>query len=227
MHSTSSSVCRSDTPHTQHRANLLPTSEDWTFRVKVISAATNLQDDLFRDAVKGLVRVCFPDGILEQLGQNVVEQHMHEENARIANIRRMSEVFQTEMVHRLIGMLVRYFDTPDQAALGTSEYAAGEDERVEFDDINVEKSPPPPRTGRRKKGDATMDTNSSVIRKGDIAPEINTVQRRQKDSKISSKWQWDIDSSDFTDDSIVETFPRTADLFAYHALPIIKRKLGA
>lgn len=76
----------------------LSKSEDWIFRIKVISSAINLHNELFKDAVRGLVRICFPDGILEQLGEEVVKKHMHEQHANTANIQRMSEIFKSEMV---------------------------------------------------------------------------------------------------------------------------------
>jgi hypothetical protein len=47
-----------------------------------------------------------------------------------------------------------------------------------------------------------------------------------KDSKVSSTWQWAVDSADISSEAVSEAFLRTADLFAYHALPIAKTKLG-
>ncbi|KAL1793423.1 hypothetical protein ACET3X_008405 [Alternaria dauci] len=48
-----------------------------------------------------------------------------------------------------------------------------------------------------------------------------------KDKKISPRWQWDVDATKLADDDVAEAFPRTSSLFAYHALPIAKRKLGS
>jgi hypothetical protein len=52
------------------------------------------------------------------------------------------------------------------------------------------------------------------------------VPRPRRDRKISSKWRWDIDPAALTDDAVATAFPHTSDLFAYHALPIARRKLG-
>lgn len=53
------------TTQNHDRSTSLPTGEDWLFRVKVISSATDLDNELFKSAVQGLVRICFPEGILD------------------------------------------------------------------------------------------------------------------------------------------------------------------
>jgi len=89
----------------------LPTGEDWVFRVKVISSATDLGNEVFKNAVQGLVRICFPAGILDQLGLQILGQHMREEKAPEGNILRMEEVFQSEMEQRIASMLAEHLDT--------------------------------------------------------------------------------------------------------------------
>ncbi len=59
------------------------------------------------------------------------------------------------------------------------------------------------------------------------ATSIDHITSRKKDKKISSKWQWDIDATQLADDKVADAFSRTSDLFAYHALPIARRKLGS
>jgi hypothetical protein len=78
----------------------------------MISSATDLSNDVFKNAVQGLVKIYFPEGILEQLGVQVLEQHMHQEKAPEENIQRMSEIFRSEMAHRATWMLSEYLDTP-------------------------------------------------------------------------------------------------------------------
>jgi hypothetical protein len=117
----------------QSQSTILPSGEDWLFRVKVISSATDLGNDLFKNAVQGLVRICFPEGFLDQLGPQILERHMCEEKAPEVNIRRMSEIFRTEMTERVACMLAEYLDTPAkvestmQATLAASVKFHGDD----------------------------------------------------------------------------------------------------
>jgi hypothetical protein len=64
----------------------LPSKDDWLFRVKVISSTTDLQDAVFKNAVQGLVKICFPQSVLEELDIEVVKHHMQGENAPEGNI---------------------------------------------------------------------------------------------------------------------------------------------
>ncbi|KAF1920267.1 hypothetical protein BDU57DRAFT_508461 [Ampelomyces quisqualis] len=98
-------------------ASPLPDSDDWEFRVKVISSPTNLDDQVFRKAVQGLVKICFPKGVLEELGVELLEKHMQAEKAPPANIARMIEVYRAEMIHRASQMLAEYLDTPAKVQL--------------------------------------------------------------------------------------------------------------
>lgn len=110
----------------------LPTGEDWIFRTKVISSITDLGNDVFKTAVQGLVRMWFPEGILDQLGPQVLEQHMREEQAPEKNIRRMSEIFGNEMTKRMVSMIAENLDTAAKvdavlkAILSTSTRAHGD-----------------------------------------------------------------------------------------------------
>jgi hypothetical protein len=93
-------------------------NDDYVFRVKVISTTTNLQDDVFKNAVQGLVKICFPQGVLEEIGIDVLERHMREEKAPEENIRKMVDVFRGEMVHRISSILAVYLDTPEKVQVG-------------------------------------------------------------------------------------------------------------
>lgn len=99
-------------PTRDNNAKFLPTSDDWAFRVKVISSSTDLHNDVFKRAIQGLVKICFPEGVLEELGIQVLEEHMRHENAPKENIIKMTEIFRSEMVHRVVWMLAEYLDTP-------------------------------------------------------------------------------------------------------------------
>jgi hypothetical protein len=57
-------------------------------------------------------KICFPEGILEQLDVNVLKQHMRQEEASEENIHRMSEIFRAETAQRVAWMLAQYADTP-------------------------------------------------------------------------------------------------------------------
>ncbi|KAI4915434.1 uncharacterized protein J4E92_009388 [Alternaria infectoria] len=264
------------------QATSLPTGEDWVFRVKVISSATDLRNGLFKNAVQGLVRICFPNDILNQLGSDVLEQHMREENAPEENIRRMTEMFRAEMTQRMVSMLADNLDTAAKvdsvlkAMLTASAKAHGDDlgedilgyvtasllqmqalapkhstqwlvngDAVQEDssggdvsgsDASDEEPTPPPKVKKHKKRNKESERarpsaesyTPGTARMHSNLPAASLKQRtsKGKDRKISSKWQWDIEASDLTEDDVSKTFFRTSDLFAYHALPISQRKLG-
>ncbi|EUC32827.1 hypothetical protein COCCADRAFT_37263 [Bipolaris zeicola 26-R-13] len=227
IHSTSSSTCSgSDTP--------LSKDEDWTFRIKVLSTTTSLNDELFRDAVKGLVRICFPDDILKQMRQHAVEQHMREKRAEPANIQRTIEAFQPEMIRRLIGMLAGYFDTPDQvasavqAALGERHKTPNDEGTLGSSNTIVEESRPlknkrtnhsrglqeatPSRSYDNNLNGALVDVERQTTPAENSFSNSNTISQRQKDRKISATWNWNIDPNEVTEEAVQHAFPRTADL---------------
>ncbi|KAH6866496.1 hypothetical protein BKA58DRAFT_460211, partial [Alternaria rosae] len=269
----------------QGRSTSLPTGEDWIFRIKVISSATDLGNDVFKNAVQGLVRMCFPEGILDQLGPQALEQHMREEHAPEKNIRRMSEIFGNEMTKRMVSMIAENLDTAAKvdavlkAMLSTSARAHGDklgedivdyvtarllrmkakapkrstewlahanapqendssDGDVSISGVSDYEPTPPPKMKRHKKPDkeskrarpgaddrGAKSTNPHVSLPAAPLP-LQQHTSKGKDRKISSKWLWDIKRADIAGDAVADTFSRTSDLFAYHALPIAKRKLG-
>ncbi|KAF2794952.1 hypothetical protein K505DRAFT_374267 [Melanomma pulvis-pyrius CBS 109.77] len=91
----------------------------WKLRVKVL-CSINDDEDVFRDAVQGLVKICFPQGVLQEIGVNVVEQHMREGHASRENISHMRDVFSAEMVHRLAWMLAEHLDSAQNVEVGIS-----------------------------------------------------------------------------------------------------------
>ena len=78
----------------------------------MISSTKEVDDEVFKNVVQRLARICFPEGILSQLGEQILEQHMREENAPAANIRKITTLFQSEMVQRISAMVAEHLDTP-------------------------------------------------------------------------------------------------------------------
>jgi hypothetical protein len=65
---------------------------------------------MFKNAVQGLVRICFPRNVLDELGIDVVQQHMHEKNAPEQNVSKMAEIFRSEMTHHLVWIVAEHLD---------------------------------------------------------------------------------------------------------------------
>ncbi|KAI4918699.1 hypothetical protein J4E90_003086 [Alternaria incomplexa] len=266
------------------RAFSLPTGDDWIFRVQVISSATDLGSQVFKNAVKGLVRICFPDNILDQLGPQVLQQHMREEKAPEANIRKMLEIFRTEMIQRMVPMVAKHLhsaaevDWVLQTVLIASARARGDgigedilghvtanllqskarapehstewlasgkatrkednsDGDLSTDDVFDEEPAPIAKAKKHKKRDKKAqcvrsttpdDITEDVEMNADLSAASNKhTILKSKDKKISSKWKWNVEATELADEDVAEAFPRTSDLFAYHALPITRRKLGS
>ncbi|KAH9867255.1 hypothetical protein IAQ61_007847 [Plenodomus lingam] len=289
-------------PSNDAHAASLPTSDDWRFRVKVISSSTDLNNDLFKEAVQGLVKICFPQGVLETLGIQVLEEHMHTENAPEENIRKMVQIFRAEMAHRVTWMLAEYMDTSVKLEAGVEAIVAasanlhgstlGDDvlgdvvagmhrlrERIPSNSthelsngavfqesakpsspIHLEASDK--NTGNLPSGDifdleqSASETFTPTVRKrkekskareldmrGEETPNnavINvdtyptkpasmntpTPALMQREKKISTSWKWDILPQDVAFADVSDCFNTAADLFAYHALPLAKKKFG-
>lgn len=262
----------------------LPTGEDWLFRVKVISSAKDLNNELFKNAVQGLVRICFPEGVLDQLGSQILEQHMREEMAPENNIRKMAEIFRTEMTQRVASLLAEHLDTVTKVEtmvqativasvklhgsdlggdilghmiasllqlkakasenptdlltkIGDPQEKVGSDEDMGTIDVSDVDSPTSEKKRKRERRTKKTKRRRTPVKDGtpknanmDFYSAALPTERRvstNKDKKISSKWQWNIDETQLADDDVADAFPRTSSLFAYHALPIAKRKLGS
>ncbi|CAN9419681.1 unnamed protein product [Alternaria alternata] len=262
----------------------LPTGEDWLFRVKVISSAKDLDNELFKNAVQGLVRICFPEGVLDQLGSQILEQHMREEMAPEDNIRKMAEIFRTEMTQRVASLLAEHLDTVTKVEtmvqativasvrlhgsdlggdtlghmiasllqlkakasenptdwltkIGDPQETVGSDEDTGTIDVSDVESPTSEKKRKRERRTKKTKRRRTPV-KDDTPKNANMdfysaalpTERRvstNKDKKTSSRWQWNVDETQLADDDVADTFPRTSSLFAYHALPIAKRKLGS
>ncbi|KAG9197305.1 hypothetical protein G6514_001903 [Epicoccum nigrum] len=90
----------------------LPTSDDYIFRIQVLPTTDDVSTIVFRKAVQGLVKICFPQDVLEEIGIEVVTQHMRNEGAPEHKIAKMTKIFWSEMFHRVNWMLAEYLDTP-------------------------------------------------------------------------------------------------------------------
>lgn len=72
----------------------------------------------------GLVKICFPEGILDELGVALLEKHMRAEKAPEASILKMHDIFRSEMVSRVIWMLAEYLDSPSKIKAGVESIIA-------------------------------------------------------------------------------------------------------
>ena len=88
----------------------LPTGDDWAFRIQVVSESTDIHTEMFKKAVQGLLKICFPQDVLNELGVDFIQQQMLEHNAPKQNIEKMNEIFRSEMIHRLVWMVAEYLD---------------------------------------------------------------------------------------------------------------------
>lgn len=256
------------------------------FRIQVISTTSDVDTDVFKKAVQGLVKVCFPQDVLEEIGIEVVTQHMRSEDAPEENITKMKEIFRSEMIHRVTWMLAEYLDTPAKVeasvkaimAASASLHGAKIGEDVLGDvtmSLDALRENLPDNSTEQLANSTDMETVSfrvavtdttdndaerltqsneaepdrPVVHNADSSPEEDHQpalpakknkkkgkaglepkepvkhMRAGKESKISTSWRWNVSDSANIDDMSVH-FTRTSDLFAYHALPIVKQRLG-
>ncbi|KAF2710524.1 hypothetical protein K504DRAFT_431171 [Pleomassaria siparia CBS 279.74] len=288
----------------------------WKMRVKVL-CGVNDDDDVFRDAVQGLVRICFPQGVLQELGVNVVEQHMKEGSAPEENVVYMRKIFQWEMIHRLAWMLAEHLDSPLNIETGISSVIAAtnrlhgqrldwdilndivsafeqlrdslsgdatnqlanggsltlptssggaqlderenepfpsiekvlgpqkQDQAADADNLRVQlataaavgmdatdataemETANPRRKSKKKKKEpnnavdvATQNASSSIVDQ-----RLPKIRKKPNERKISRTWRWNIDVATFTSDATPLHFKRVSDIFAFHALPVVRSEL--
>ena len=75
--------------------------------------------------------------------------------------------------------------------------------------------------------DNSMDIDVPAPPLEKTVPRPVRPMHKGKHGRISTKWQWNINPDEHTDDGLNELFTRTSDLFAYHALPIARQKLDS
>lgn len=279
----------------------LPTSDDYAFRIQVLSTTTNLDTNVFKKAVQGLIKICFPQNVLEELGIEVITQHMRNEHAPEQNIDKMAQIFRSEMIHRVTWMLAEHLDSPIKVessvkaimAASASLHGASIGEDVLSDiiaSLSKLKESIPNESTARLADDTELEASSldlvrSAIsenplvedtdcdRYAIVAPETSSEEdhvpslstnakkylvtkpilkartmrklsetknegvqqlerpprtthtRAGKEGKVSTSWRWDVQDT-VRIENIAEHFKRTSDLFAYHALPIARQRLG-
>jgi hypothetical protein len=241
----------------------LGTTADWQFRLKVLRSEDPVNDGIWKGAVQGLVKMCFPEGILDDLGMKVVAQHMKEEEASEENITRMTEAFRSEMVHRVSWMLANYLDTPEKAERGIASVVLAtnrlhgskldvaavdqiihafqtlrkemvEDSQALSQGFGLAKPALDPAASeaavpsREQSRDVPQEPDEDHAGTEDVnatsASQDKTPSRKK--ARVSKTWRWDIDASRFTADMVPLYFQRRTDLFAYHALPVVRNELG-
>jgi hypothetical protein len=221
-------------------------TDDYVFRVKVISSTTNLDDAIFKDAVQGLVKICFPLGIMDRLGTEMVEQHMREEDAPPENIARMTELFHPELVERMTAMLAEYLDTPAKVksciqsivtATSNLPTEIGDDESKDIaTDPNATSPPAVRRASEHDRSFVQRTDQGAQDHEGyDLQEELVDVEetqgvRKRQASRITKKvsctWRWDFDPDTVNEEDLPNVIKRPGDLFAFHALPIAKDLVG-
>jgi hypothetical protein len=226
----------------------LPSNDDWVFRIKVISSSTAPDEDIFRGAVQGLVKICFPQGVLEEMGVDVVKQHMREGKAPDESIARMAVTYGMEMVHRITEMLAEYLDTPAKvesaiksiiatssnlhikvgdevfADIARSLAHQGRQESAPRNAVTttVETDHPPNITKKRKNKAGQQNRKH-----GGDEMLVDAEEPTQGTKRISASWRWNIELDGASAEALTEAFQRPADLFAFHALPIVRGMLEA
>jgi hypothetical protein len=75
---------------------------------------------VFEEAVQGLVQICFPGTVLDELGIEIVAAHMQHDNAPQANVERMRSAFKSAMIPRVAWMLAQYTDSAEKLENATS-----------------------------------------------------------------------------------------------------------
>lgn len=179
---------------------------------------------MFKKAVQGLVKICFPQPVLEEIGVQVVTQHMQAQNAPEQNITKMTDVFRSEMIQRVTWMLAEYLDTPAKAEASVKAIVAA-NASLHGVKIGEEKS----RVTRSKQQlhdiSVTSEEAEKTTKRAKLPAPVKHT-REGKESKISTFWRWNVYHTTSIQD-ISEHFKRTSDLFAYHTLPIVKQRLGS
>lgn len=264
----------------------LSTGDDYVFRIQVISTTSDVNTDVFKKAVQSLVKICFPQDVLQEIGIEVVTQHMRSEDAPEENITKMKEIFRSEMIHRVTWMLAEYLDTPAKVEASVKAIMAasaslhgvkiGEDvlgdvamsldalrenlpgnstERLAYSTdmetlfFRVAESDTTDNDAERPTQSNEAEPDRPVVDTADSSPEedhqpallAKKNKKKEKaglepkepvkhmgagkESKISTSWRWNVSDTANIDDMSVH-FKRTSDLFAYHALPIVKQRLG-
>ncbi|KAF2683448.1 hypothetical protein K458DRAFT_432238 [Lentithecium fluviatile CBS 122367] len=234
-------------------SSALPTSTDYQFRLKVISSAVEVANEVFVEAVQDLVHICFPETVLDEIGVEVVAEHMRHEKAPRNNIDRMREVFRSA---RKLDNALSAVASASQVLYGQSlSSAAASDSSGVVDDTESDGEASPSfkdevvlRRREAKKKRKDKESKSKKRRKYDALQEddeklsadetvhstnneepVSTGRNKSsvsEEKRVSKTWRWDVDSKALTVGDVPDIFQKTSDLFAYHALPVVQQELG-
>lgn len=238
---TTSRLSRNETP--------LPSADDWAFRVKVISSTSNLTDDVFKKAVQGLVNICFPSGVLEELGMDLLARHMREERAPQENTERTRTAFSSEMTVCIGKMLAEYLDTSEKVKSALrSILLASIDLHTEVDtesfldilrDLTSKTSTPVanntspllssaiPQNGNHGQEMDEWIVDAEEPTMTNLLPIQQSKKNASSNKKVSATWRWNVEENEISAEKIKSAFMRPSDLFAFHALPLAKHLLAA
>lgn len=211
----------------------LPSVGDWKFRLKVL-CLENANDEILKDAIQGLVKICFPERVLEEIGVDVVEKHMQESGASHGCISRMRKVFHTEMIRRVAWMLADHVDTTEKTEVAVLAVltACNQLKQGRVDDKLMDDIICAFQRFRERALDGDMIEPDGDMPSNDIEHPADTTEldgdsaRHKKRNKLTLTRPWDIDSSDIKPEHVPLYFKRTCDLYSFHAFPIIRRELG-
>jgi hypothetical protein len=210
------------------------------------------------------VNICFPQGVLEEMGVDVVKQHMLENKAPEESISRVTETYGMEMVRCITQMLANYLDTPvkiksaiksiieassnlhigveddvlDNIATSLSRDDSRQGNVVPNEPTDTVENDHAPTNVTNKRKSKTRDEGNHRVDGMVVDAEESTARTEasQQSSdredvatkkKISASWRWNIDPDGASAEDLTESLRRPADLFAFHALPIVRGLLEA
>ncbi|KAF2744126.1 hypothetical protein M011DRAFT_480202 [Sporormia fimetaria CBS 119925] len=218
---------------------------DWSFRLKVLCSEKISDDDVLPGAVQGLMQICLPEDVLDKASVNVVEQHMREAKVSPERITVIRDLFHECMIHHGAQLYAGYLNTPARLKLGLSSLldATGADKSL-LGELTQSAHSPGSRCSSQsaQTGPSTDDSepipvasdneltlNGLSTTDGDerITNQANSTNTRRGDqNRISKTWRWNVDPKDMRFEELLECFSHPTDLFAYHALPVIRTELG-
>ena len=236
-------------PGNSERPRALPTGQEWNFRVKYLSQP-NSSEVMMKEAMQGLVQICFPSGVLDELGIDIIKGHMREEGASSERIAQAQELYEHEMVHRLSWMLAEYVNTSEKAEIALAsliaanhrlhgskfDYEVLSDITAGFERLrdqhagatdhlkNGARITVPQRSKPSHECPPKGEETSGSCNTGALTDE-NLENDRAEDYTERPRWYFELDEA-LPTNSITEHFQKTYDLFAFHAIPVARRELG-
>ncbi|KAF2499742.1 hypothetical protein BU16DRAFT_281915 [Lophium mytilinum] len=227
----------------------VPDSDDeWQHRLKFV-CQENPRDDKFKEAIQGLLKICFPARVLDEIGVNVIESQMLANGATSDQTKAMREVAKEEMVHRLTWLLAEQLDTPQKAQIAIQTIIARSHQvhgtelaPAMFDAVVSDFGHPPDNHAVVKGG--TMIKPSMRSKSQEQTPQIDPMDiefsNREEHSRSKTvqpnnpverpdteqKAIWDVGyTAKLTLAKILERIQKPRHLFSRHALPLVRRSM--